>query len=151
VRSPEPRRRRRWRAWALLERAAGARRRHAAGGDRQRHVHHVEGAVARVGDGETAIGRRDSRYIVNTIGMWADPSFRDGEIAAVRATGGALKEFSPGGAYLNFLDADEGDERIRAAYGPEKYARLVALKDRYDPDNVFRLNQNIRPSREQSK
>ena len=112
----------------------------------QLHVHHVEGAVAHMGGRDTAFGRRDSRYIVNAIGMWADPAFQEGEIAGVRATAGALKAFSPGGAYLNFLDADEGEDRIRAAYGPEKYDRLVALKDRYDPDNVFRLNQNIRPS-----
>jgi FAD/FMN-containing dehydrogenase len=112
----------------------------------QLHLHHVGGAVARVGDDETAIGRRDMRYIANAIGTWADPAFAEGETASVRATAGALREFSPGGAYLNFLDADDGDERVRAAYGPEKHERLVALKDRYDPDNVFRLNQNIRPS-----
>jgi FAD/FMN-containing dehydrogenase len=110
------------------------------------HIHHVEGAVARAPADATAIGRRDSRYIVNTIGMWPDPAIREGEIANVRATARALRGFSPGGAYLNFLDADEGDARIRAAYGDAKYERLVALKNRYDPDNVFRLNQNIRPS-----
>jgi FAD/FMN-containing dehydrogenase len=48
--------------------------------------------------------------------------------------------------YLNFT-SDEGEERVRSTYGPEKYARLVALKDEYDPENVFRLNQNIKPSR----
>jgi len=112
----------------------------------QLHVHHVGGAVARVGASETAIGRRDMRYIANVIGTWADPAFADDETVRVRATAGALRSFSPGGAYLNFLDADDGEERIRAAYGPEKYERLVALKDRYDPENVFRLNQNIRPS-----
>jgi hypothetical protein len=113
----------------------------------QLHVHHVEGAVARVSGADSAFGRRDSRYVVNVIGMWPNPALQDGETATVRATAEALRAFSSGGAYLNFFDADEGDERIRAAYGPEKYARLVALKDRYDPDNVFRLNQNIRPSR----
>ena len=111
----------------------------------QLHVHHVEGAVAR-GGVDTAFGRRDAPYIVNVIGMWPDPSLQDGEIAAVRGAAAKLSTLSPGGAYLNFFDGDEGDERIRAAYGPEKYERLVALKDRYDPDNVFRLNQNIRPT-----
>lgn len=112
----------------------------------QIHVHHVEGAVARAGQDDTAFGRRDSRYIVNVTGMWPDSALQEGEIATVRATADALRAYSPGAAYLNFFDADEGDARIRAAYGAEKYERLVALKDRYDPDNVFRLNQNIRPS-----
>ena len=111
------------------------------------HVHHVGGAVERVADDATAFGRRDSRYIVNAIGMWPEPALHEAEIENVRSTAGALREYSPGGAYLNFFDADEGDARIRAAYGDRKYERLVALKDRYDPDNVFRVNQNIRPSR----
>ena len=112
------------------------------------HVHHVEGAVARAPEGATAFGRRDARYVVNAIGMWPDPALADGEIANVRSTAAAVHAFSPGGAYLNFFDADEGDARIRAAYGDEKYERLVALKGRWDPDNLFRLNQNIRPSGE---
>jgi hypothetical protein len=110
------------------------------------HVHHVEGAVARAPQDATAFGQRDSRYIVNAIGMWPDPALQESEIANVRSTAVALSAFSPGGAYLNFFDADEGEARIRAAYGDAKYDRLVGLKDRYDPDNVFRLNQNIRPS-----
>jgi FAD/FMN-containing dehydrogenase len=110
------------------------------------HIHHVEGAVSRAPTEETAIGRRDSRYITNVIGGWFDPSMQDAEIANVRATAADVRKFSDGGAYLNFLDADEGDARIRAAYGEAKYERLVALKDHYDPENVFRLNQNIRPS-----
>jgi FAD/FMN-containing dehydrogenase len=70
----------------------------------------------------------------------------DAEIASVRSTACAVRAFSPGGAYLNFFDADDGEGRIRAAYGDATYERLVALKDQYDPDNVFRLNQNIRPT-----
>jgi thioredoxin reductase len=55
--------------------------------------------------------------------------------------------YSTGGVYVNYLgrEADEGTERIKAAYGPEKYQRLLALKNKYDPTNLFRLNQNIRP------
>ena len=56
----------------------------------------------------------------------------------------ALRPYAAG-VYVNFL-GDEGEERIRAAYPPATYARLVALKDRYDPENLFRLNQNVRPS-----
>jgi FAD/FMN-containing dehydrogenase len=59
-----------------------------------------------------------------------------------------MQPSSTGGVYVNYLgrDADEGPERIKAAYGPEKYERLVALKNKYDPANVFRFNQNIKPS-----
>ena len=65
-------------------------------------------------------------------------------IAANRAFCDAIRPFSTGAAYLNFTPED----RVRDAYGEAKYARLVALKDRYDPDNLFRLNQNIKPSRQ---
>ena len=57
----------------------------------------------------------------------------------------AVKPFTTGRAYLNFL-GDQGEGRVRAAFGPQAYARLQALKDRYDPQNLFRLNQNIKPS-----
>ena len=57
-----------------------------------------------------------------------------------------MEPYSPGGGYINFMSDDDGDERVRAAYGQAKYDRLVALKDRLDPTNLFRLNQNIRPS-----
>jgi FAD/FMN-containing dehydrogenase len=56
-----------------------------------------------------------------------------------------LKPHTTEGVYLNYI-SDTGDERVRSTYGPEKYDRLVALKDTYDPDNLFRLNQNIKPS-----
>jgi FAD/FMN-containing dehydrogenase len=60
----------------------------------------------------------------------------------------AMQPYSSGAVYVNYLGAegDEGDDRIRAAYGPEKYQRLVALKGKYDPTNLFRLNQNIKPN-----
>jgi FAD/FMN-containing dehydrogenase len=109
------------------------------------HVHHVGGAVARADAAAAAFGRRDAPYVANVIGTWPEPALQDREIANVRATAERLRRFSPGGAYLNFLDADEGDGRIRAAYGDEKYERLTALKAAYDADNVFRLNQNIPP------
>jgi FAD/FMN-containing dehydrogenase len=60
----------------------------------------------------------------------------------------AMQPYSTGSVYVNYLgdEADEGAERIKAAYGPEKYRRLAALKNKYDPTNLFRLNQNIRPA-----
>jgi FAD/FMN-containing dehydrogenase len=59
-----------------------------------------------------------------------------------------MQPFATGGVYVNYLgrEADEGAERIKAAYGAEKYQRLVALKNKYDPTNLFRLNQNIKPT-----
>ena len=57
-----------------------------------------------------------------------------------------MRAFSPKGAYVNFMDADDGEDRVRESYGPN-YERLVALKNKYDPTNLFRLNQNIKPTR----
>ena len=58
-----------------------------------------------------------------------------------------MQPYATGGVYVNYLgqEADEGNDRIKAAYGPEKYQKLVALKTKYDPTNMFRLNQNVRP------
>jgi len=69
------------------------------------------------------------------------------QVKWVRDLWGAMQPFSSGGVYVNYLgqEADEGVERVKSAYGPQKYARLVALKQKYDPTNLFRLNQNIRP------
>ena len=66
-------------------------------------------------------------------------------MAWARELGAAMEPHTVPGVYLNFT-SDHGEERVRSSYGPEKYERLVALKDRYDPGNLFHLNQNIRPS-----
>jgi FAD/FMN-containing dehydrogenase len=108
------------------------------------HLHHLEGAVRHADAGTAAFGRRDARYVVNVVGLWMAPDEAAAHIEWVRATGAALRPFVSGGAYLNFL-GDEGQERVRAAYGPS-YPRLAALKRRYDPGNFFRLNQNIPPA-----
>ena len=108
------------------------------------HVHHVGGAVARVPDNGTAFGERSAPYLLNVIAR--TPS-AEGYSAAVewgRAVHRGQAAQLTGGTYVNFLSA-EGDERVRAAYG-DNYARLVALKGKYDPTNLFRLNQNIAPS-----
>jgi FAD/FMN-containing dehydrogenase len=93
----------------------------------------------------TAFGHRDAPFIVNAISLWQDPAVEERQIGWARATSTALQPYATGAAYLNFL-GDEGDARIRAAYGEQKYARLAQLKQRYDPGNLFRLNQNIRPN-----
>jgi FAD/FMN-containing dehydrogenase len=108
-------------------------------------VFHLGGAVARVGEHDTAYGQRDAAHNVNINAAWlADDPARDEHVRWTRECFAALEPFSTGRAYVNFL-GDEGQERVRAAYGEERYARLVALKRAHDPDNVFRLNQNIDP------
>jgi len=110
------------------------------------HIHHLEGAVGRVGENATAFAHRDTRYILNFVGLWQKPAETERNIAWVRGAWQAIRPFSSGAVYINFL-GDEGDEHVWAAYGAEKYERLVELKKRYDPDNFFHLNQNIRPQR----
>ena len=110
------------------------------------HIHHLEGAVSRIGENATAFAHRDARYILNYVGLWQEPGDSDRNIAWVRGAWQAIRPYSTGAVYINFL-GDEGDERVRAAYGSEKYERLVELKKKYDPSNLFHLNQNIRPQR----
>ncbi|MFE0802712.1 FAD-binding oxidoreductase [Streptomyces sp. NPDC058812] len=99
--------------------------------------------VAAVPDDATAFSQREARYLFPPICMWADPNDDSAMIKAGRAFAAAMRPFSTGASYLNFTP--EAD-RVRDAYGEDKYARLVALKGTYEPGNLFRLNQNIRPS-----
>ena len=108
------------------------------------HVHHMGGAVARMGHDTAAFPHRDAPYVVNLISRWADPAQDAEQIAWGRDVYSSLEAHTTGGAYINFL-SDEGPERVRAAYGEDNYTRLQALKRRYDPDNLFHRNQNIRP------
>jgi FAD/FMN-containing dehydrogenase len=103
------------------------------------------GAIGRVDEDAMAFGQRKAKWNIHYLSMWPDPADDDRNIAYTRAIAGAMKQWATGRAYLNFL-GDEGEDRVRAAFGPEKYDRLVEIKDRWDPDNLFRLNQNIRPS-----
>ena len=81
-------------------------------------------------------------------GYAPNPADAEKSVRWARDFWAAIQPYSTGGVYVNYLgpEADEGRPRIKAAYGPEKYARLVALKNKYDSDNLFRLNQNIEPS-----
>jgi FAD/FMN-containing dehydrogenase len=107
-------------------------------------VFRIGQGVAAVPDEATAFSHRAAGYLFHPISMWTEPGNDERMIAANRAFAAAMRPFSTGASYLNFTP--EAD-RVRDAYGEEKYARLVALKDTYDPGNLFRLNQNIRPSR----
>ncbi|MGZ6644250.1 MAG: FAD-binding oxidoreductase [Solirubrobacteraceae bacterium] len=109
------------------------------------HIHQMGGAFSRVPREHAAFPHRDAPYVVNLISRWADPAQDDAQIAWGRDVYSSLAEHTTGGAYINFL-SDEGPERVRAAYGDETYARLQALKRRYDPDNAFHRNQNIQPA-----
>jgi FAD/FMN-containing dehydrogenase len=105
------------------------------------------GAIARVPEDATAFPQRDAAFNVNVNGGWLRAEDRERAVSWTRDLYGVLEPFAAGRVYVNFIGDDE-QGRVRDAYGVEKYARLVALKDRYDPDNVFRSNQNIRPSAE---
>jgi len=111
----------------------------------QVHIQHMQGAVSRVPEEAMAFSHRNAFCSLNIVSKWKDPDESDEHVAWTRAFAGALMPFSDG-VYVNFL-GDEGEERVRAAYTPDKYAQLSALKKKYDPENFFRLNQNIRPAR----
>jgi len=101
------------------------------------------GAVGRVGESETAFNNRDAGFTFNINGNSKTAEGFDAERAWARTYWSALEPHHTS-VYVNFL-MDQGEEAIRLAYGPDKYDRLKALKRRYDPDNFFRLNQNIPP------
>jgi hypothetical protein len=107
---------------------------------------HLGGAVSRVDEDATAYSHRDAAYslIINT--GWTNPEESEKHIQWTRGLWEALQPFSSGGAYVNFQSYDEGDDRVKATYGTAKYERLSALKQKYDPSNFFRLNQNIKPT-----
>jgi FAD/FMN-containing dehydrogenase len=110
--------------------------------------HQLGGAVSRADRDATAFAHRDVEYSFMALGVCATPAEVEKCAQWVREFWGAMQPSSTGAVYVNYLgrEADEGPDRVMAAYGPEKYARLVALKNRYDPSNLFRLNQNIKPS-----
>jgi FAD/FMN-containing dehydrogenase len=107
------------------------------------HVHQMGGAVARVGQTDTAFPERSMPYVLNAVTGTPEPELLGAHTEWARAVVASAKRDETGRAYVNFLgDAGEAE----SAYGEETYRRLVALKDEYDPTNVFRLNQNVAPS-----
>ena len=102
------------------------------------------GAVKRLPAGHSPVGNRDAAALVNITASWERPEDDAANIDWARTAWKDLRRFSTGGTYVNFLTEEEGDDRIRAAYG-DNYARLIALKTKWDPGNLFRTNKNIAP------
>ncbi len=108
----------------------------------------VGGAVGRVGQEEAAFRHRDAKYNFLILQIWPDAADDAANIAWAKETWDAVHPYTAPGVYVNYMgqEAEEGADRVRAAYGPN-YDRLVALKNKYDPKNFFRMNQNIPPSK----
>ncbi len=104
---------------------------------------YLGGAAARVGSAETAFGDRSSPFVINLLANWSDPSEDAANIAWIRNLFNELRPSMTPGVYVNFMSGDEND-RVPEAYR-ERWDRLIAVKSHYDPNNFFRLNQNIPP------
>ncbi len=107
-------------------------------------IAHLGGAISRVENDRTAYAHRDAEFVVNLHGHWTDTADDEAGLSWTRKLFDAIAPHATGGTYVNFL-SDEGPERVQDAYPPAVWSRLVEVKRRYDPDNVFRLNQNIPP------
>ena len=111
-------------------------------------VHHMGGAFSRVGVQDSPFPSRSAQYWINIYGFWPDADDDAARVAFVRGMAEDLEPFSTGGHYVNFQGREDDGHRLldpEATFGPEAYARLVAVKRRLDPENVFHINQNIPP------
>ena len=106
---------------------------------------YLGGAAARIDANETAFGDRSAPFIVNLLASWSEPSADAGNIARIRGVFSALRPGMKPGVYVNFMSGDEQDRVVEAYH--ERWDRMVAVKTQYDPDNLFRLNQNVPPRR----
>ena len=104
----------------------------------------IHGAGGRVPADATAVGLRGDKWDLNVITQWLDPTESSRHIAWTRELWGQIEPLISGSAYLNHLAGDDKPEKVRASFGPN-YDRLVALKQQYDPTNLFRLNPNVKP------
>jgi len=107
-------------------------------------IGHVGGVAGRVAVEATAFPQRNAHFVMNVHARWREPSMDQACIAWARKLFDAAAQHAAGTAYVNFMPADETD-RVATAYG-ENYHRLAAIKRRYDPTNLFRMNQNVRPA-----
>jgi FAD/FMN-containing dehydrogenase len=105
----------------------------------------LHGAPKDVDPQSAALAYRDAAFNISVMADWLDPALDDESTAWARETAATLEPWSTSGGYANYMQADEPIERVRAAFGPENFTRLQALKSRYDPDNVLHRNQNIPP------
>ena len=110
----------------------------------QVHIYPINGAAHRVGKGDTAFSYRDANFALVIVGIDANPAKKDEITTWCKDYFDALHPYSAGGAYVNFM-MDEGQERVAASFR-DNYARLAQIKNKYDPKNVFRVNQNILPA-----
>jgi FAD/FMN-containing dehydrogenase len=108
------------------------------------HLYPINGAVHRVGKNDTAFSYRESKWAEVIVAVDPDPAKIDGMIPWVKDYWSALHPYSAGGAYVNFM-MDEGQDRVQATYR-DNYGRLASIKNKYDPSNVFHVNQNIKPT-----
>lgn len=108
------------------------------------HLYPVNGAASRVSDTDTPWSYRNATWAMVIVGVDPDPKNKEKITTWTKQYWEALHPYSAGGAYVNFM-MDEGEERVKATYG-KNYERLVMLKNKYDPNNLFRMNQNIKPS-----
>lgn len=107
-------------------------------------IPHMEGAPSRIPESETAFGHRNTPFVLNIHARWQNVPDDDKCLAWARDLHSATEKFARG-VYVNFL-SDEGEKRVKDAYTEEVWQRLVEVKNKYDPNNIFRMNQNIKPS-----
>jgi FAD/FMN-containing dehydrogenase len=108
-------------------------------------IESLRGAPQRIDPNSAALGYREAAFNISAMAAWIDPARDDEHIAWARETASAIEPWAVSGGYANYMQADEPLERVRAAFGPESFDRLRALKSRYDPTNILHRNQNIPP------
>jgi FAD/FMN-containing dehydrogenase len=108
-------------------------------------IESLRGAPKEIDPASGALGYRGAAFNVSVMATWIDPALDDEQIAWARETAAAIEPWSVSGGYANYMQADEPLDRVRAAFGPDSFDRLRALKTRYDPGNVLHRNQNIPP------
>jgi FAD/FMN-containing dehydrogenase len=109
-------------------------------------IESLHGAPKEVDPASAALGYRGAAFNVSAMASWTDPAHDEESISWARETAAAIEPWSVSGGYANYMQADEPIERVRAAFGPDSFARLQDLKSRYDPNNVLRRNPNIPPA-----